>query len=393
MQRLTTIPAPRSTRAAARALALVIPLTLFGCADKAKPGYEGCLGAERSGDLDGAVGLCSAAAKVDPTSESGKLATAKVADIEQKKKAAAAVANEKARVGFGMWDGDSGTKDRPGAQKVFVETCGQGSPLGCTGLAIAFLDGVNGTGKDNKKAFALLQPACDVKIGRACSALGNMSADGEGLPKDESKAADLYKLACDAGEARGCHRLGIFYALGKGGLPKDETHAFALLKSACEAGRSDACHIAAVASHHGDGTPKSTADAVKYAQLACDGTHGDRSGDGCNFLAGFYFRGEGEPKDPKKAAALTKEACDLTSPSGCATYAAFLMRDAVPPDLKGAHEAAVKACEGSDANGCYMLATCEARGWGTERSPMTADTYMKKACDLGNATACKEFRR
>jgi len=373
----------------------VMLVGLVGCADKAKPDYDRCVQADAAGDLPGALVACAAAISADPKSESGKLAAAKVTEIEQRKKDAVVAANEKARAAFHLWDGDGdgGAKDRVGAQKVFVDTCGHGSQLGCAGLSLTYLDGVNGTGKDFKKALALLQPACDAKIGRACSALGNVYSLAEGVPKDESKAADLYKVACDANEARGCHQLGLFYALGKGGLPKDEPHAFALLKSACDAGRSDACHITAVAYRHGDGTPKSTADALKYAQRACEGSHGDRSGDGCNFLAGFYERGEGVPKDSKKAAELTKDACDLESASGCATLAAFLMRDSVPLDFKGAHQAAAKACDGDDADGCYMLATCEARGWGTERSPMTADTFMKKACDLGNATACKEFRR
>ncbi len=305
--------------------------------------------------------------------------------------ATSAAADEKAHTGFRLWDGngDGGAKDQPGAQKVFAETCSQGSQVGCTGLALTYLDGVNGTGKDYKKAVSLLQAACDAKVPRACSALGNSYWSGDGVPKDENKAADLYKTACDGGEPRGCFGLARMYDLGKGGLPKDQPRAFALFKSACEGGVADACFVVGMDLQDGVGTSKSKPDAVRYAQRACDGG----SGEGCRMLGLLYDDGTGVPKDRKKERELLAKSCDLGSATGCFAYGGLLLRDGAKADQTTAAGAFAKACDDDNAQGCYGLATCERQGWGLPRNPMGADTHLKKACDLGNATACKEFRR
>ena len=64
-----------------------------------------------------------------------------------------------------------------------------------------------------------------------------------------------------------------------------------------------------------------------------------------------------------------------------------------PGDRKRALEFFQKACDGDNGDGCFGLANCYRHGWGGSTNSMTADTLMKKSCDLGNATACKEFRR
>jgi len=311
--------------------------------------------------------------------------------------ASVAAADDHARAGFRLWDGDGdgGAKDQPGAQKLFTDACAQGSQLGCTGLALTYLDGVGGTGKDYKKAVSLLQPACDAKIPRACSALGNVYADGEGVAKDENKAGDLYKIACDGGEPRGCFGLGLLYAQGHGGLPKDEPHALTLMKTACDGGVVEGCYAVAIFFRDGAGSAvaKSPSDAAHYAQLACDGVGGRRSADGCKLLGLFYDDGTGVPKDRKKERELLATSCDLGSASGCAAYGGLMLRDGMAADRKVAAEAFGKACDGNDAQGCYGLATCERQGWGTDRSPMSADDHLKKACDLGSASACREYRR
>jgi TPR repeat protein len=374
----------------------VVVTGVLSCTDKAKPAFDRCVQADTAGDLPAALAACADAVKADPNSGSGKLAAARAAVIEQKKRDALAAADQKARDGFHLWDGDADavTKDQPGAQKVFTETCSQGSQLGCTGLAITYLDGVGGTGKDYKKALALLQPACDAKVPRACSALGNVHAFGEGLPKDENKAADLYKIACDGGEQRGCYQLALWYAVGKGGLPKDMPHAFALVKTACDTGFVDACYLVASAFRDGDGAAKSLSDALAYGTKACNGLHGKRNGDGCQLLAHLYNDGDGVPKDSKRAAELASIACDLGSGAGCTFYGFLLVHGSgIASDAKAAYRAFEKACAANDAEGCFNVAICQRHGLGTERDGYAADTVMKKACDLGDATACKEFRR
>jgi TPR repeat protein len=372
-------------------LVLCAVVVAGGCKDKAEPEYAKCVQADTAGDTQAAREACQSAMKADPTSASGKAAAAKLADLEAKAKVVFAAADEKAAAAFHLWDGDgdAGRKDQSGAQKLFTETCGQGSQLGCTGLAIGDLDGVNGTGKDYKKALALLQPACDAKNGRACSALGSMYANADGVPEDKSKAGDLYKTACDLGEMRGCDRLADLYIAGQGGLPQDRKRGFDLYLKACEGGLPSGCSDVANAYLVGYGVARSRGDACKYAQKACTGNDGD----GCAWLAGCYSDGESWPKDKKKSVDIAKMSCErFDSARGCTVWGALLWGgDGVPKSLSAATGALTKACDGNSAEGCLGLATLQ-RQRGSDYI-VVADTAMKKACDLGNATACKEFRR
>ena len=65
----------------------------------------------------------------------------------------------------------------------------------------------------------------------------------------------------------------------------------------------------------------------------------------------------------------------------------------IPTDLKMAAQVADKACRGDDGGGCYVLATMYRRGWGVSANSMIADDKIKRACDLGHASACKELKR
>lgn len=66
---------------------MVFSLTLVllaACTDKAQPGYAACILAETSGDLAGALKACGEAVAADPTSSSGKAATAKLTELKAK---------------------------------------------------------------------------------------------------------------------------------------------------------------------------------------------------------------------------------------------------------------------------------------------------------------------
>lgn len=290
-----------------------------------------------------------------------------------------------ARDAFALWDGANGKKDPTAAKKMFGDACARGSQLGCTGLGIAYLDGIDGTGKDYKLAFANLRSACEAGIPRACSAFGSMYASGFGTAKDEAKAADLFSTSCERGEQRGCVRLALFYATGSGGLPKDLKRATDLLKKACDAGNAAGCAGAADILRAAKASP---AEAMPYAERACEMKHGE----GCSVLASLY----GEKQDAIKQHEFAQRACDLDSASGCTALGALLLGGSgIAADHKKARAAAEKACERENpsALGCYLLATMWRRGWGGESNGFTADGYLKKSCDLGNPSACKDLRR
>ena len=55
--------------------------------------------------------------------------------------------------------------------------------------------------------------------------LGQMYADGKGVPKDVVEAARWLRLAAEQGNADAQFKLGLMYALGKG-VPKDYVQAY-----------------------------------------------------------------------------------------------------------------------------------------------------------------------
>lgn len=57
---------------------------LIGCKDKAKEPYAKCLQLDAASDVRGAWEACNAAVAADPTSTSGKAATAKLAEMKPK---------------------------------------------------------------------------------------------------------------------------------------------------------------------------------------------------------------------------------------------------------------------------------------------------------------------
>lgn len=64
-------------------IALVFSL-LIGCKDKAKDPYAKCLQLDAASDIKGAWEACNAAVAADPTSTSGKAATAKLTELKPK---------------------------------------------------------------------------------------------------------------------------------------------------------------------------------------------------------------------------------------------------------------------------------------------------------------------
>ena len=50
----------------------------------------------------------------------------------------------------------------------------------------------------------------------ACTSLGALLANGQGVTKDEAKAFILYQKACSGGDTNGCFSVALAYYTGKG---------------------------------------------------------------------------------------------------------------------------------------------------------------------------------
>ena len=75
--------------------------------------------------------------------------------------------------------------------------------MGCSNLGLMYHRG-KGTEKNNEKAIAYLNQACDGGYALGCSNLGLMYHKGDGVEKNEQKAKLFFKRACIAGYVPRC---------------------------------------------------------------------------------------------------------------------------------------------------------------------------------------------
>ncbi len=79
----------------------------------------------------------------------------------------------------------------------------------------------------------------DHGVAYAQDKLGEMYANGQGVPKDDTEAARWYRKAADQGHESAQYKLGEMYASGQG-VPKDDTEAYHWFNSAAHNGHRGA---------------------------------------------------------------------------------------------------------------------------------------------------------
>jgi uncharacterized protein len=126
-----------------------------------------------------------------------------------------------------------------GAQGLAEEACQKGDQSACAALSRA-----RSPRPSAPPAPAALQTQCDAGTAAACTTLGRLYADAEGVPMDPRKAMTLFQKACDAGDAKGCLNLGMGHVSGAGGV-RDRAKGRAALARACAMGEQLACLLAA----------------------------------------------------------------------------------------------------------------------------------------------------
>jgi serine/threonine-protein kinase len=161
-------------------------------------------------------------------------------------------------------------------------------------------------------ASQALKAACARGEMSACTNLGEMYADGQGVAENDSAAVPLLRRACDGGHMRGCARLGAIYAETNGAYA-DPKGAIRLLSKGCDAEEAAACSQLAFLYLTGQGVPANKAEAIVLLQKACDAGKADT----CSMLGRFYEVGMHVAKDPKQAASLYRKACDGMDRQAC----------------------------------------------------------------------------
>ena len=201
---------------------------------------------------------------------------------------------------------------------LLQRACNLGDGHGCYLLALKL--------GNTKEGAAAYEQACDAGNSLACTNLGFIYQNGEGLPKDLREAARLYKLGCRGSSCAapnnlGCVNLGRFYRDGIGVEP-DPRHALQLFREVCERKPVDAedaghiarsCSLAGTVMLYGKDVPRDSPRALALLERGC------ASNDtfGCYNLGVLYDNGEGVPADKTRAAGYYKRACEHGDTEAC----------------------------------------------------------------------------
>jgi len=175
-----------------------------------------------------------------------------------------------------------------------------------------------GVPKDSIEAVKWYRKAADQGNSDAQRSFGWMCANGEGVPKDSTEGAKWVRKAADQGNAKAQSLLGLMYANGDG-VPKDNVEAVKWYRKAADQGNSDAQFSLGAMYANGDGVPKDGAEAAKWVRKAADQGNSWAQ----DLLDVSHSNGDGVPKDVTKALAW----CYIAAASGDET--AVKARDAI----------------------------------------------------------------
>jgi TPR repeat protein len=146
---------------------------------------------------------------------------------------------------------------QPNAEtRVSVQSGGDLSEVALYNEAV----GLYGKGEYEKAASTYMR-ACNI-YAKACTNLGFMFNNGQGVKKSHLLAAELYERGCDNGSALGCTNLGIMY--WKDELSGDYKRAAEFFDRGCRGGDSGGCRGLGFLYEYGYGV---TADKTRAAEL------------------------------------------------------------------------------------------------------------------------------
>lgn len=224
--------------------------------------------------------------------------------------------------------------------------------------------------------------------------LGRAYMRGEGAPASPAEAARWLRLAAGAGDSEAklllaslhlqglAEESGLF--AGKGGEP-NAPEAAALARDAAEAGNTEAMALWAFLLANGQGVAKDVAEAARwYERAAAAGLARAKLGLGMIRLTG----GDGIT-DQAMACELIAAAAEDDIPT--ALYMLGTLHEAgVLPlgfDEKRAAELYRRAAEAGVRPASARLGLALLEGWGVERNPIEAETWLRRAAIAGDAEA------
>lgn len=219
--------------------------------------------------------------------------------------------------------------------------------------------------EQRKKAAQEAVEACDGGDQEACRDLGEMYEFGRGVNRSTIDALRLYEQACEAGVLDACLDVGWLYRKGSYDLASDFAKSEAFYRKACDGGLIKGCHQMgalywerAIHDETGKPLPGRRGDVARARSLWTEACEQHNYLDSCVALAGLLGpAGEGSDRDWPRAIALFLRACEGGQPEGC-----FMLglgyaegEEGLPRDVEKARVLIRRACESGVADACETL--------------------------------------
>jgi uncharacterized protein len=212
----------------------------------------------------------------------------------------------------------------------------------------------------------------------AMTLLGELHAQGLGIPQDFGKAAEWYRLAARRGDANAMFALGSLALEGRG-EERDPDSARRHFEEAAEKGHAAASYNLALMLLN-DSTPETINRAARLLERSVDAEIPDAQ----HALGVLYARGRGVREDDAQAAALFRRAAENGSIAGAVEYAIALFNGVgVAKDEEGAAEYFRRAAFRGNAIAQNRLARLHVAGRGVETDLVEAATWHLLASSQG----------
>jgi uncharacterized protein len=149
-------------------------------------------------------------------------------------------------------------------------------------------------------AFQLAtERAADKDDPKSMTLLGELYANGLGVPQDDKKAAEWYKLAAARGDANAMFALAMFRMQGRAG-PRDRVESAKWLAAAAKLGHPVAAYDLALLYMEGELFPQDFGRAAELLRVAAQAGNPQSQ----YALGTLYKEGRGVPKDMREAVRL-----------------------------------------------------------------------------------------
>jgi uncharacterized protein len=218
-------------------------------------------------------------------------------------------------------------------------------------------------------AFGLAtQRALDKKDPKSMTLLGELYANGLGVPQDDNKAAEWYQLAAARGDASAIFALAMFSLQGRAG-PRDRQKSAKLMADAAKLGHPIAAYNLALLYIEGQLFPQNFSHAAELLRVAADAGNPQAE----YALGTLYKEGRGVTKDMREAVRLFSLSALADQADAQVEYGIALFNgDGVERNQQLAVAYFHKAALSGNPIAQDRLATVLANGLGVKANPVEA---------------------